>query len=64
MEQEINIAGVYVSSFVLALALALLLFLPLRAGLDRLHFDKYIWHRPLADACLFLITLGLLVLIL
>jgi len=64
MEQEINIFGVYVSPFVALLGLGLLIFLPLRAGLDRLQFDKYVWHRPLADACLFVITLGLLVLIL
>jgi len=64
MEQEINIAGIYLSPFVLALALAVLAFLPLRACLDRLHFEKYVWHRPLADACLFIITLGLLVLFL
>jgi len=64
MEQEINIAGIYISSFVLALALSLVVFLPLRACLDRLHFEKYVWHRPLADACLFIITLGLLALFL
>ena len=64
MEQEINIAGVYVSPFVVILALGLLIFLPIRAGLDHLQFDKYVWHRPLADACLFVITLGLLVLFL
>jgi hypothetical protein len=64
MEQEINIFGVYISPFVVVLALGLLIFLPLRAGLDRFQFDKYVWHRSLADACLFVITLGLLVLIL
>ena len=64
MEQEINIVGVYISPFVLVLVLSLLIFLPLRTGLDYLQFGKYVWHRPLADACLFIITLGLLVLIL
>ncbi len=64
MEQEINIFGVYVSPFIGLLGLGLLIFLPLRACLDRLQFDKYVWHRPLADACLFVITLGLLILIL
>jgi hypothetical protein len=46
----------------LVLVLSSLIFLLLRTGLDYLHFDKYVWHRPLADACLFIITLGLLVL--
>jgi len=64
MEQEINIFGVYISPFVVILALGLLIFLPLRAGLDYLQFDKYVWHRSLADACLFVITVGLLVLFL
>ena len=64
MEQEINIAGVYLSPFVLVLALGLLIFLPLRAYLDYFQFEKYVWHRSLADAFLFIITLGLLVLIL
>lgn len=64
MEQEINIFGVYVSPFVVMLGLALLIFLPVRAWLDHLQFDKYVWHRPLADTCIYIITLGLLVLIL
>ncbi len=64
MEQEIDIAGVYISPFVVLLGLGLLIFLPVRACLDHLQFDKYVWHRSLADACIYIITLGLLVLIL
>jgi hypothetical protein len=64
MEQEIDILGIYVSPFVVVLALGLLIFLPVRAYLDHLQFDKYVWHRSLADACIYIITLGLLVLIL
>jgi hypothetical protein len=64
LEQEIDIAGVYVSPFVALLVLGLLIFLVVRACLDHLQFDKYVWHRPLADACIYVITLGLLVLIL
>jgi hypothetical protein len=64
MEQEINIAGIYVSPFLVVIALGVLIFLPLRACLDYFQFDKYVWHPPLAEACLFIITLGLLVLIL
>ena len=64
MEQEINIFGVYVSPFVVVLGLGLLVFLPVRACLDHFHFDKYVWHRPLADACIYIITVGILVLIL
>ena len=64
MEQEINIFGVYISPFVVMLGLGLVIFLPVRACLDYLQFDKYVWHRPLVDAFLFVITLGLWVLIL
>ena len=64
MEHEINIGGIYVSPFVVVLALTLLIFYPLRAFLDHIEFEKYVWHRSLADVCLFIITLGLLVLIL
>jgi hypothetical protein len=64
MEQEINIGGIYISPFVVVLALGLLIFWPLRAFLDHIEFEKYVWHRSLADACLFVITVGLLVLIL
>jgi hypothetical protein len=64
MEQEINISGIFISPFVVMLALALLIFWPLRAFLDHIELEKYVWHRSLADACIFVITLGLLVLIL
>jgi hypothetical protein len=64
MEQEINIFGVYISPFAVVLVLGLLIFLPVRACLDHFQFDKYVWHRPLADACIYIIVMGLLVLIL
>jgi hypothetical protein len=62
MEQEINIFGVYVSPFVVVLGLGLVVYLPVRAWLDHIHFDKYVWHRSLADASIYVIILGLLVL--
>ena len=64
MEQEIDIFGVYVSPFAVVLGLGLLIFLPVRACLDHFQFDKYVWHRPLADACIYIILVGLLVLFL
>jgi len=64
MEQEIDIFGVYISPFVVVCGLGVLLFLPLRACLDHFQFDHYFWHRPLADACMFIILVGLLVLML
>ena len=64
MEQEIDIFGVYISPFAVVLGLGLLIFLPVRACLDHLQFDKYVWHRSLSDACIYVIVVGLLVLIL
>jgi len=64
MEKEIDLFGVYVSPFALLLVIAVLIFLPVRAWLDRIEFSKYVWHRSLADAGIFVIILGLLVLIL
>ena len=51
MQHEINIGGIYVSPFVVVLALTLLIFYPLRAFLDHIEFEKYVWHRSLADVC-------------
>jgi hypothetical protein len=64
VETELNIFGVYVSPFSLVLVVGAAIFLPIRAYLDRIEFGKYVWHRSLADACLYVIILGLLVLIL
>jgi hypothetical protein len=64
MEQEINIFGVYFSPFVVVLGLGLLIFLPVRAWLDHIQFDQYVWHRSLVDASIYVIILGLLVLFL
>ena len=64
MNQEIDIFGVYVSPFAVMLGLGLLVFLPVRAILDHLQFSKYVWHRSLADAFIYIIIVGLLVLIL
>lgn len=51
--REIDIVGVYVSPFLRDLVVAALVFLPVKLGLDRLAFDRAVWHRPLADVALF-----------
>jgi hypothetical protein len=63
MLKEINIFGVYVSPFVGYLALALILFLPLRILFDRWAIQRYVWHRPLFDIAVFAIILSLIGLI-
>lgn len=57
--KEIDIVGVYVSPFLRDLAVAALVFLPVKIGLDRVAFDRLVWHRPLADVALFVCTVAL-----
>ena len=63
MLKEINIFGVYVSPFVGYLALALIIFFPLRMLFDRWAIQRYVWHRPLFDLSIFVIILSLIGLI-
>jgi Protein of unknown function (DUF1656) len=63
MLKEVNFFGIYFSPFVAYLALALLLFLPLRILFDRWTIQRYVWHRPLFDISVFVIILSLIGLI-
>jgi hypothetical protein len=60
MLKEINICGVYLSPFVGYLAVALLIFLPLRMLFDRWAIQRYVWHRALFDLSIFVIILSLI----
>jgi hypothetical protein len=60
MLKEINIEGVFVSPFVGYLALALLLFLPVRLLFDRWQIQRYVWHRQLFDISVFVIILSII----
>jgi len=63
MLKEINFFGIYVSPFVGYLAMALLIFIPLRALFDRWALQRYVWHRSLFDLSVFVIILSLIGLI-
>jgi hypothetical protein len=60
MLKEINIEGVFFSPFVGYLAVAALVFFPLRVLFDRLAIQRYVWHRPLFDLSVFVIILSLI----
>jgi protein AaeX len=60
MIKEVNIFGVYLSPFVAYLAIALILFWPLRMLFDRWAIQRYVWHRPLFDVSIFVIILSLI----
>lgn len=63
MLKELDFFGVYLSPFVLYLAIALVLFFPLRLLFDRWMIQRYVWHRPLFDISVFMIILSLVGLI-
>ncbi len=63
MLKELDFFGVYLSPFVLYLAIALVLFFPLRMLFDRWMIQRYVWHRPLFDISVFMIILSLVGLI-
>lgn len=56
--REIDLFGVYVSPFLRDLAVAAAVFTPVKLGLDRLAFERFVWHRPLLDVALFACTVA------
>jgi hypothetical protein len=62
--KELDFFGVYLPPFFGDLALAALLFAPLKWLLDHVGMNRLVWHRPLFDLSLFIcvaaaVTLGL-----
>ena len=45
--------GVYMSPFVRDLALAAVVFAPVKLALDRCRIERFVWHRALFDVALF-----------
>jgi hypothetical protein len=60
MLKEINIDGVFLAPFAGYLAVALLIFFPLRKVFDRYAIQKWVWHRPLFDIFVFVIILSVI----
>lgn len=60
MLKEINIDGIFVAPFAGYLLVAFLIFLPLRTVFDRYAIQRWVWHRPLFDICIFVIILSLI----
>jgi len=59
MLKEINICGIYIAPFAGYLAVALILFVPVRYLFDRYAIQRWVWHRPLFDVSVFVIILSL-----
>ncbi|GAB3677609.1 DUF1656 domain-containing protein [Salinisphaera aquimarina] len=49
----VQIGGIYLPSFLVFLALATAVYLPVRWFLARVHFYRIFWHPALAEAALF-----------
>ncbi len=60
MLKEINLDGVFFAPFAGYLAVALILFLPLRTIFDRYAIQKWVWHRALFDISVFVIILSVI----
>jgi protein AaeX len=60
MLKEVNIDGIFVAPFALDLAIAFVIFLPLRMVLDRYAIQRWVWHRQLFDLAIFVILVSLI----
>lgn len=58
--QEFVVAGLLISPLVKCALLAGFVFLPVRAVLVHLRFEKWFWHPLLAEAAIFLCILATL----
>jgi hypothetical protein len=58
MIKEINVLGVFLSPMVGYAVVAALAWLALRYLLDHSGAYRWVWHRPLFNAALFVIVLG------
>jgi len=63
MTHVIDLAGVFVSSFIGEALLALIILLVLRPLLARVGFQRLVWNAPLAELGLLVCILGVLVLL-
>jgi hypothetical protein len=59
MTGELDILGVFISPLLAWGLIALALHSVLRAGLDRVGFNRAVWHAPLADLALLVIMFGI-----
>jgi len=55
---EVDIYGVLFPPLLVWLGIAYLVAVVVRAGLSRLGFYNYVWHRPLFDLAVLMILLG------
>lgn len=63
MLKEVDLFGIYVAPIAAYMAVATIIFIPVRIYFDRIEIQRWVWHRSLFDASVYIIILSLLVLI-
>jgi hypothetical protein len=63
MMKEINLFDIYIAPFAGYMALALVVFWPVRRYFDRIQIQNYVWHRALFDMAVYVIILSVIGLI-
>jgi hypothetical protein len=61
MMHETNLAGVLISPLVAYIAVAVVLWLPVRWAFEHFRLDRWTYNSPLAEAAVFVCSLGALV---
>ncbi len=63
MIKEINLFDIFIAPIAGYMAIALIVFLPIRYYFDRIQIQQYVWHRALFDMSVYVIILSLVGLI-
>lgn len=61
MMEEIDLYGVFIPSLLVWMVFAFVVLLLLRRVLTALGVYTYVWHRPLFDIALYVITVGIVI---
>lgn len=61
MMEEIDLYGVFLPSLLVWMVFAFMILLLLRRVLTALGVYTYVWHRPLFDIALYVITVGVVI---
>ena len=62
--KEINFCGIYLPPFFLYLLVTGIFYLPLHRFWDKIKIQRWVWNRPVFEAALFVVLLGLVAIIL
>ena len=60
MIKEIDVFGIYLAPFAGYLAVALLVFIPIRFWFDRIEIQKWFWHRWLFEVAVFTVIVSII----